>query len=327
MTILLSRLLRSRAAGAPARAAASFRSALATATALLGIALLACGSDQSDGGVGAGGAGGAGAGASGVDGDAGAGQSGGGGATAGAPTGSIGGSPGVGEAGSSAGGGDGDGGASEPGPREVDAGGASGASDAGAGDDGASGSGSGGAAGDGAGGEEGGAGGAGGAGGTGGASGAGGAGGAGGGDSIERCFADLRPLQGASQISTRDNPGERIRLRLALETADRISTSGTFPWAAVRLGLEVDGVLLCLDEAALASAYTLTRHNCADVLAFEAGGRRFELTEPDEPSGEAGARLTVLSGANVLRGPLALTTTACTAGGSPIPQCRSGGPC
>ena len=60
---------------------------------------------------------------------------------------------------------------------------------------------------------------------------------AGAGDSIESCFADLRTLDGISQISTRENVGAQIRLRLALETADRVSTSGTFPWAAVRLGL------------------------------------------------------------------------------------------
>jgi hypothetical protein len=284
----------------------SLRIALPVASsALLGVVLLSCGSDESGGGIGSGGAGrSSSAGAAGVGGCAGAGQS-GGGAAGSAPVGSSGGTLGAGLAGSGVGGsGNGDAGAGDGGAR--DAGGASGAGDAGAGEAGASGSGSGGAAGDG------------------GASG-GGSGGAG--DSIESCFADLRTLDGISQISTRENVGEPIRLRLALETADRVSTSGTFPWAAVRLGLEIDGLLICLDEATLAGAYELSLHNCADALAFEAGGLRYEITEPDEPSGGAGVSLTVFSGASVVRGPIPLATTACVAGGSAILQCRSGGPC
>jgi hypothetical protein len=278
-------------------------------SALIGVVLLSCGSDDSGGGIGSGGAGGgssAGA-AAGAGGGSGAGQS-GGGASAGAPVASSGGTLGAGLAGSSAGGaGNGDAGASDGGA--PDAGGASGAGDAGAGEAGASGGGSGGAAGDGG-------------------AGGGGAGGAGdSGDSIESCFAGLRPLDGISQISTRENVGAQIRLRLAIETADRVSTSGTFPWAAVRLGLEIDGLLICLDEASLASAYELSLHNCVDGLAFEAGGLRYEITEPDEPSGAAGVSLTVFSGATPVRGPIQLTTTACVAGGSAIVQCRSGGPC
>lgn len=278
-------------------------------SALIGVVLLSCGSDESGGGIGSGGAGGgssAGA-AAGAGGGSGAGQS-GGGASAGAPIASSGGTLGAGLGGSSAGGaGNGDAGASDGGA--PDAGGASGAGDAGAGEAGSSGSGGGGAAGDGG-------------------SGGGGAGGAGdSGDSIESCFAALRPLDGISQISTRENVAAQIRLRLALETADRVSTSGTFPWAAVRLGLELDGLLICLDEATLAGAYELSLHNCVDVLTFEAGGLRYEITEPDEPSGAAGVSLTVFSGASPVRGPIPLATTACVAGGSAIVQCRSGGPC
>jgi hypothetical protein len=293
----------------------SLRIALPLASsALIGIVLLSsCGSDSSGDGIGAGAQGGSSAGGAGTGGGSGAGQ-GGSGAAAGAPVGSAGstsgGAFGAGLAGSSAGGaGNGDAGASEGGGAGDAAAGASGTGDAGAGEAGAGGSGSGGAAGDG---------------GTGG----GGAGGAGGsGDGIESCFAGLRPLQGISQIPTRENFGEQIRLRLALETADRISTSGTFPWAAVRLGLEIDGILICLDEAALASAYELSLHNCADVLTFESGGQRYEITDPDEPGGEAGMSLTVFSGASPVRGPIPLTTTVCVAGGSAITQCRSGGPC
>jgi len=281
-------------------------------SALIGSVLLACGSDEGGDGIASGGAAGRGnVGGADSAGGSGAGR-GGSGAAAGAPVGGSGSTStevvDAGLAGNSSGvGGDGDAGGSGPG-----AGGAGGDASAsgsgGAGGEGASGAGGGGAGGGGAGG--------------------GGAGGSGDvGDTIESCFAGLRALDGSSQIPTRENVGEQVRLRLALETADRISTAGTFPWRAVRLGLEIDGALICLDEAALASAYALSLHNCEDVLTFEFGGLRYEITDPDEPSGAAGANLTLFSGADPVRGPLPLSTTACVPGGSAIMQCRSGGPC
>jgi hypothetical protein len=284
----------------------------AACSALLGIVLSSCSSDSTGDGIGAGGAaGGRRAEGAGAGGGSGAAQN-GMGAEAGAPVGGSG-NPSGGAVGGGLGGddssgsGNDDAASSEPGAGGLgDTGGASDAGDAAGGEAGASGGG--GAAGDG----------------NGGASGDGGGGDGGG---IESCFADLRALDGSSQISTRVNDGEQIRLRLALETADRISTSGTFPWRAVRIGLEIDGRLICLDEAALASAYELSLHNCADVMTFESGGQRYEITDPDEPSGAAGASLTVFAGEAPVRGPVQLPTTACVTGGSAITQCRSGGPC
>lgn len=157
-------------------------------------------------------------------------------------------------------------------------------------------------------------------------SGAGGSGGEPGGETIETCFEGLRELEGTSQISTRENAGEQIRLRLALETADRIGTSGTYPWAAIRLALEIDGTLICLDESELASAYMGTHHNCSDELSFDHDGRSYEIGSPDSRGLEA-ATLTVSSGGSVVRGPVTLTATECVAAGGVSTECRSGGPC
>jgi hypothetical protein len=162
--------------------------------------------------------------------------------------------------------------------------------------------------------------------GTSGNGGASGAGGSGGGGTIETCFQGLRSLEGSSQISTRENSGEQVRLRLALETADRIGTSGTYPWAPVRLALEIDGGLICLDEAALAGTYEGAHHNCGDVLSFDHDGSSYEIAPPDS-RGVSGATLTVSSNGSVVRGPLALDGVECVAGGGVITECRSGGPC
>jgi hypothetical protein len=166
--------------------------------------------------------------------------------------------------------------------------------------------------------------------GTGGRSGSGGIAGTGGGGgapgTVESCFAGLRALTGTTQISTRVNAAEGVRLRLALETADRFGTSGTVPWGPVRLGLEIGGQLICLDEAALAQAYTGSHHNCMDSLAFDHGGQRYEIAPPDTSAERQVATLIVRSGNTVVRGPIQLTTSTCT-GNLPAGTCRSGGPC
>lgn len=159
--------------------------------------------------------------------------------------------------------------------------------------------------------------------GGGGAAGGGGAGGAG---TIDSCFAGLRPLEGSSQISNRENAAAGVRLRIALETADRFGTSGTYGWAAVRVALEIEGGVICLDEAALMAAYRGSRHNCSDVLSFTVGGSRYEIASPDVSAQRNTASLTVYSGTTVVKGPISLTTSSCTAGG-PNPMCRSGAPC
>jgi hypothetical protein len=164
----------------------------------------------------------------------------------------------------------------------------------------------------------------GGSGGNGGTAGNGGNGGNGGG-TIDSCFQALRPLDGSWQISTRENAGEQIRLRLALETADRGGTSGTYPWGPVRLALEIDGTLICLDEAALAGTYRGSRHNCDDVLSFNHDGKTYEMAQPAS-RGVEGVTLTVSSNGSVVRGPITLDGVECV-GGPVSTECRSGGPC
>jgi hypothetical protein len=146
-----------------------------------------------------------------------------------------------------------------------------------------------------------------------------------GGGTIDSCFQGLRPLEGSSQISTRENAGEQIRLRLALETADRGGTSGTYAWGPVRLALEIDGTLICLDEAALAGTYQGSRHNCDDVLSFDHDGKTYEMVPPAS-RGVEGTTLTVSSNGSVVRGPLTLDGVECVGGGLST-DCRSGGPC
>jgi hypothetical protein len=221
---------------------------------------------------------------------------------------------GGGKAGTGAGGGSGESGR-----------GGAGTSGGSAGEIGAAGGGEAGAAGDnGAGGSSGSAGAHGGS--SSGSSGNGGRAGSGGGGTIDTCFQGLRELEGSSQVSTRENAGEQVRLRLALETADSIGTSGSYPWAPVRLALEIDGALICLDEAALAGTYQGSHHNCSDVLSFGHEGKTYEIAPPDSRA-LAGATLTVSSNGSVVRGPVTLEGIECVGGGRASTECRSGGPC
>jgi hypothetical protein len=153
----------------------------------------------------------------------------------------------------------------------------------------------------------------------------GGSAGGNGGGTIDTCFEGLRPLEGSWQISTRENAGEQIRLRVALETADRGGTSGTYAWGPVRVALEIDGTLICLDEAALAGTYTGSRHNCDDMFSFDYDGKTYEIVPPSSRGVEA-ATLTVSSNGSVVRGPITLDGVEC-AGGGVSTDCRSGGPC
>jgi hypothetical protein len=296
-----------------------YRSLLSCAAASLAAMPGAC---TSDGGQGAGGAGGS-SGSGAV-----AGKMGGGGAgtSAGGSGGSGGG--GAGSGGAAAGSGGKAGAGASGGSGESGRGGVGGTSGGSAGASGAASAGEAGAAGeDGAGGSSGSAGAAGGSSGSSGSSGSGGNGGSAGsgGGTIDTCFQGLRPLEGTTQISTRENAGEQIRLRLALETADRGGTSGTYAWGPVRLALEIDGTLICLDEAALAGTYTGSRHNCTDVLSFDHDGKTYEIDPPDSRE-LAAAILTVSSNGSVVRGPLTLDGIECMGSGVST-MCRSGGPC
>jgi hypothetical protein len=141
---------------------------------------------------------------------------------------------------------------------------------------------------------------------------------------IESCFAGLRSLVGGSQNVTRQSAAEGVRLPQAIETANRLGTTGTSAWAAVRLGIEIDGQLICLDEAALAGAYTVTHHNCDDRLAAVHGERRYELTTPNLAPARSPPRLTVFTGTTMTRGPIDLSEVSCM-GNSPSGLCGVGG--
>jgi hypothetical protein len=156
---------------------------------------------------------------------------------------------------------------------------------------------------------------------------------AGTGVTLDQCFAGLRPLQGSAQIATRASADGKYRMRLALETADRGGTSGSYGWAAIRVGITGPEGNVCIDEADLAKAYVGSHHNCADVLTVTADGRRYVVSNPDTTVSYADktkwdrlAHLTVFSGATMTAGPIELPTVACDKGGSDG-LCRSGGPC
>jgi hypothetical protein len=204
--------------------------------------------------------------------------------------------------------------------------GGSGGSQGSGGTPGAGGSGTGGAAGSGGGG-----------GGQGGGSG-GGAGDGGGGETapgdapsgdatayLDSCFAGLRNLEGDHQTSTKVSADGTVRLRLALETADRFGTSGSKPWRVIRLGLIVGDTRICIkDEAMLATAYKGTRHNCTDTLEITVDGTLYRIEAPDTHPDRNEATFRALRGGTMVSGPTKLPTTSCTARGA---MCQSGQPC
>jgi hypothetical protein len=145
------------------------------------------------------------------------------------------------------------------------------------------------------------------------------------GPTLDACFTGLRAAVGDFQIGTKTSQDGRYRIRLALETADRIGTSGSKPWAAFRFGIETpDGNLCVTDSAALAAAYKGSLHNCLDSFELTAGGRRFVISHPDTDPTRPVSILTIFMGATMVAGPITLTSGACTARAA---NCRSGGPC
>jgi len=156
------------------------------------------------------------------------------------------------------------------------------------------------------------------------------------GKSVDDCFVGLRMLRGGFQDATRVSPDGKYRMRLALETADRGGTSGSYAWQAIRFALETpDGNVCITDEAALANAYAATHHNCMDVLTVSSGGRTYRIDHPDSAADYANpmvwrrdATLTVLMGATTIAGPMTLQSTKCNAANRTGPgACTSGGPC
>jgi hypothetical protein len=182
------------------------------------------------------------------------------------------------------------------------------------------------------------------AGGSGGAGQAGAAGGAGapmsdagrtdgGTQSIDDCFKGLRAGVGWFQDATKASIDKRYRMRLALDTGDRVGTSGTFGWAAYRLALETPDSVVCVQEAALANAYQVTHHNCMDVLTVVVGDRKYVIQNPDsaidyvDPNAwRRPATLTIFVGAQPIGPAVRLDTTSCNLAGLDG-KCRSGGPC
>jgi hypothetical protein len=121
-----------------------------------------------------------------------------------------------------------------------------------------------------------------------------------------------------------------IRYRVALETADRLGTSGSKGWLAYRLGIETPTARVCItSEATLATAYTGSHHNCEDRLVVTADGKRYEIDHPDTESRNGLGRastMSVFTGTTRVLGPTSLTNVTCTAN-TPSKTCTSGGPC
>ncbi|HEY0714724.1 MAG TPA: hypothetical protein VGF45_18730 [Polyangia bacterium] len=143
---------------------------------------------------------------------------------------------------------------------------------------------------------------------------------------LDACFAGLRAGRGSVQVGNKASADGKYRTRLALETADRIGTSGTKPWVAFRFGIETpEGVVCVKDEATLAAAYKGSRHNCTDTFDITAEGRRFLITNPEIDPTKPKSKLTIFTGTTMTAGPIELTNGACMSntGGT----CTSGGPC
>jgi hypothetical protein len=146
------------------------------------------------------------------------------------------------------------------------------------------------------------------------------------GATLDSCFAGLRAGRSLFQTGNKTSADGKYRTRLALETADRIGTSGTKPWVAFRFGIETpEGVVCVKDEAALVTAYKASRHNCTDSLDITAEGRRFLITNPEIDPTKPKSKLTIFMGGTMTAGPIELTNGACTTTNGGI--CTSGGPC
>jgi hypothetical protein len=150
------------------------------------------------------------------------------------------------------------------------------------------------------------------------------------GKTVDECFAGLRMLKGAMQDATSASADGKYRMRLALETADRGGTSGSYGWAAIRFALETpDGSVCVTDESALAKAYVGSHHNCMDVLTVTSGARTYVIRNPDAASDYVDktkwrryGSLAVLMGGAMIAGPITLQTAKCN-----TTTCSSGGPC
>jgi hypothetical protein len=151
--------------------------------------------------------------------------------------------------------------------------------------------------------------------------------------SLDECFQGLRAAVGRNQLSNKASADGKIKMRIAMDDGGNPSTSGAYAWRPMRLGLEIDGAILCFaDETALRAAYKFTQlHNCRDVLTVASGGRRYEIISPDTrqlggADDRTVATLTAFMDNATVVGPVMLATVSCVtriAGQA----CGSGGPC
>jgi hypothetical protein len=142
---------------------------------------------------------------------------------------------------------------------------------------------------------------------------------------LDSCFAGLRNREGDHQTSTKVSADGSVRLRLALETADRFGTSGTKPWGVIRLALIAGATRICIkDEAMLAGVYKGSRHNCTDTLELTVDGTLYRIEAPDTHPDRNEATFRALRGGTMVSGPTKLPTTSCTARSG---ACQSGQPC
>jgi hypothetical protein len=140
---------------------------------------------------------------------------------------------------------------------------------------------------------------------------------------LDDCFQGLPAPVGLQMVATKATADGRVRIRIALDTEDRMGTSGSYGWGMIRLGVEVDGAVTCIQDRA-SLKYTGSHHNCSDKATATSGSTTYSFAAPDRPS----ATLTIESN-GTSTGPYSLSDTACTMRNSTgtVLQCRSGGPC
>lgn len=140
--------------------------------------------------------------------------------------------------------------------------------------------------------------------------------------SLEACFAGLPAPVGMQMVATKSTSDARVRIRIALDTENRMGTSGTYGWGLIRLGVEVNGVVTCITDRANLK-YSGSHHNCDDTATATAGATTYSIVAPDRPS----ATLTI-QGNGTTTGPFTLDDQTCamTMSAGPV-TCRSGGPC
>jgi hypothetical protein len=144
------------------------------------------------------------------------------------------------------------------------------------------------------------------------------------GQSLDQCFADLRPLMRTYQLATKASADGKTRVRLALEVPDgTLSTPGTVGWAFLRFGVEHEGVTSCVTQPAQLH-YKGTLHNCKDTATVDVGARTVDVVAPDRETSQVSSS----AGGALVWGPVTVTNTTCLGARSNTPgACTSGGPC